>query len=166
MNILVLGIGNLLMTDDGIGVRVVQLIAERYRFPERVTILDGGTLGLDLLPSMKEAQRLIIVDAVDTGAAPGTLVRLCGGEIPPALETRLSPHQIGLKELLTVASLLGQAPGETVLWGVQPESIEMALRLSPPVDAQLEPLAGKVLDELAAWGVRPESPPSPPCPSP
>jgi hydrogenase maturation protease len=156
MNILVLGIGNLLMTDDGIGVRVVQLLGERYRFPERVTILEGGTLGLDLLPSLENVQRLVIVDALDIGAAPGTLVRLSGGEIPPALETRLSPHQIGLKELLTVASLLGQAPGDTVLWGVQPESIEMALRLSPPVEAQLEPLAGKVLEELAAWGVKPE----------
>ena len=156
MKILVLGIGNLVMTDDGVGVRVVQLIGERYRFAERVTVLDGGTLGLDLLPRIEEAQRLIIVDAVETGAPPGTLVRLSGEEIPLALETKLSPHQMGLKDLLTVSSLLGQAPEETVLWGVQPESIELALRLSPPVEAQLEPLVEKVLEELAAWGVRPE----------
>jgi hydrogenase maturation protease len=156
MKILVLGIGNLVMTDDGIGVRVVQLIAERYRFPEQVTVLDGGTLGLDLLPQIEEARRLIIVDAVETGAPPGTLVRLSGEEIPLALETKLSPHQMGLKDLLTVSSLLGQAPEEMVLWGVQPESIEMELRLSAPVAAQLEPLVGKVLEELAAWGVVPE----------
>ncbi|HEY5512905.1 MAG TPA: HyaD/HybD family hydrogenase maturation endopeptidase [Geomonas sp.] len=156
MKILVLGIGNLVMSDDGIGVRVVQLIAERYRFPRHVTVLDGGTLGLDLLPSIENAQRLLIVDAVETGAAPGTLVRLSGEEIPLTLETKLSPHQMGLKDLLTVASLLDYAPVETVLWGVQPESIEMALLLSAPVQAQLEPLAGKVLEELAAWGVFPE----------
>ena len=155
MKILVLGIGNLVMTDDGIGVRVVQLIEERYRFPAEVTVLDGGTLGLDLLPRIEEAQRLIIVDAVETGAPPGTLVRLTGEEIPLALETKLSPHQMGLKDLLAVSTLLGQAPQETVLWGVQPESIGMELRLSAPVQAQLEPLVGKVLEELSGWGVVP-----------
>jgi hydrogenase maturation protease len=134
----------------------VQLIAERYRFPGHVTVLDGGTLGLDLLPSIENAQRLLIVDAVETGAPPGSLVRLSGEEIPYALETKLSPHQMGLKDLLTVASLLDYAPVETVLWGVQPESIEMALQLSAPVAAQLEPLVGKVLEELAVWGVVPE----------
>lgn len=153
--ILVLGIGNLVMSDDGIGVMVVQLVGKRYRFPGHVTILDGGTLGLDLLPRIEEAQRLLIVDAVQTGAAPGTLVRLTGEQIPLALESRLSPHQIGLRDLLNVSSLLGHAPVETVLWGVQPESIEMALGLTPPVQEQLEPLAGMVLLELAAWGVVP-----------
>jgi len=159
MKILVLGIGNLVMTDDGVGVRVVQLIEERYRFPGHVTVLDGGTLGLDLLPRIEEAQRLLIVDAVQTDAAPGTLVRLTGEEIPLALETKLSPHQMGLKDLLSVASLLGHAPVETVLWGVQPGSIKLALRLTPPVQEQLEPLVGKVLQELAAWGVVPEGAP-------
>jgi len=144
------------MTDDGIGVRVVQLLAERYRFPEHVTVLDGGTLGLDLLPSIEEAQRLLIIDAVETGAPPGTMVRLSGDEIPLTLETKLSPHQMGLKDLLTVASLLDFAPAEMVLWGVQPESVEMTLQLSAPVEAQLETLVGKVLEELAAWGVFPE----------
>jgi hydrogenase maturation protease len=162
MKILVLGIGNLVMTDDGVGVRVVQLLEERYRFPEHVTVLDGGTLGLDLLPRIEEAQRLLIIDAVETGATAGTLVRLSGEEIPHALETKLSPHQMGLKDLLTVASLLGHSPVETVLWGVQPESIEMALGLSGPVQAQLEPLVGKVLQELAAWSVVPVGAPLPP----
>jgi hydrogenase maturation protease len=157
MKILVLGIGNLVMTDDGIGVRVVQSIEERFRFPDQVTVLDGGTLGLDLLPRIEVAERLLIVDALDTGAPPGTLVRLSGAQIPQALETRLSPHQIGLQELLSVASLLGHSPGETVLWGVQPESIQLALRLSASVAEQLEPLVGKVLEELAAWGVRPSA---------
>jgi hydrogenase maturation protease len=155
MKILVLGIGNPVMTDDGIGVRVVQSIEERFLFPGQVTVLDGGTLGLDLLPRVEAAERLLIVDALDTGAPPGTLVRLSGAQIPPALEARLSPHQIGLQELLSVASLLGHSPGETVLWGVQPESIQMALGLSACVEAQLEPLVGKVLEELAAWGVHP-----------
>lgn len=97
MNIMALGIGNLVMSDDGIGVRVVQLIAERYRLPGNVTVVDGGTSCFDLLPEIENADRLIVVDAVDTGAAPGTLVRLAGADIQLALETRLTPHQIGLK---------------------------------------------------------------------
>jgi len=161
MEILVLGIGNLVMSDDGIGVRVVQELARRYRFPEGVTVLDGGTLGLDLLPQIGAAKRLVIVDAVDAAQAPGTLVRLTGEEIPLALETKLSPHQMGLKDLLTVASLLGEAPHEAVLLGVQPQSVEMALELTPPVEAQLEPLVQGVVDELAAWGVHPEAAPAP-----
>lgn len=157
MEILVLGIGNPVMTDDGIGVRAVQLLAERYRFPEQVTVLDGGTLGLDLLPQISQARRLLIIDAVETGAPPGTLIRLSGGEIPLALKARLSPHQMGLKDLLAVGSLLGQSPQEIVLWGVQPQTVEVALHLSPPVAAQLEPLVDKVLEELATWGVHPEA---------
>lgn len=153
-----LGIGNLIMADDGVGVQVVQLLQERCRFPAGVTLLDGGTLGLDLLPKLEGVARLLVVDAVETGGAPGTLLRLAGDDIPLALETKVSPHQMGLKDLLTVATLLGFDPAEMVLWGVQPECIEMGMELSPVVAAQVEPLAGKVLQELANWGIRPEPP--------
>ena len=156
MNILVLGIGNLVMTDDAVGVRAVQLLQERYRFPSAVTVLDGGTLGLDLLPKLEGVERLLVVDAVETGMAPGTLLRLSGNDIPLALETKVSPHQMGLKDLLTVATLLGFDPEEMVLWGVQPECIEMAMELSPAVAAQVEPLVEKLLLELGNWGIQPD----------
>lgn len=152
--VLVLGIGNLIMSDDGVGVRVVQLLQERYRFPEEVTLLDGGTLGLDLLPKLEGVERLLVVDAVETGGAPGTLLRLSGDDIPLALETKVSPHQMGLKDLLTVASLQGFDPAEMVLWGVQPECIEMGMELSPVVAEQVAQLTENVLIELANWGVQ------------
>lgn len=153
MSVLVLGIGNLIMMDDGIGVRVVQLLAERFRFPGEVTIVDGGTLGLDLLPKLEGVARLLVVDAVETGKSPGTLVRLSGDDVPFALETKVSPHQMGLKDLLAVASLLGSLPGELVLLGIQPELIELGTDLSPSVEAQLEPLVGNVVKELEQWGL-------------
>ncbi len=153
MSILVLGIGNLVMSDDGIGVRVVQLLAERYRFPAQVTILDGGTLGLDLLPKLEGVERLLVVDAVDTGAPPGTVVRLAGDEVPVALEAKVSPHQMGLKDLLAVAMLQGFAPREMVLWGVQPALIELGMELSPAVADALEPLTRHVVTELGRWEV-------------
>ncbi|AJE04523.1 HyaD/HybD family hydrogenase maturation endopeptidase [Geobacter pickeringii] len=156
MAVLVLGIGNLIMTDDGIGVRVVQRLAASYRFPSGVTVVDGGTLGLDLLPMMEGVDRLLIIDAVETGGAPGTLVRLAGDEIPVAFRTKLSPHQMGLQDLLAVAELQGNLPGEMVLWGVQPESVEVGMELTAAVAAREELLEDEVLAELAGWGIAPE----------
>jgi hydrogenase maturation protease len=153
LSILVLGIGNLIMSDDGIGVRVIQLLTERYRFPAGVTLLDGGTLGLDLLPRLEGVERLLVVDAVDIGKAPGTLARLAGNDVPIVLETKVSPHQMGVKDLLAVAMLQGFAPREMILWGVQPERIEMGMELSPAVSAQIEPLVENVIRELDGWGV-------------
>jgi len=151
--VLVLGIGNLVMSDDGVGVRVVQLLQREYGFAENVEIMDGGTLGLDLLPKLEGIDHLIVVDAVETGRKPGTCVRLTGEELPIALETKVSAHQMGLKDLLSVARLLGHSPGEMVLIGVQPASIEMDCELTPEVDAVLQVLVGNVLDELEKIGV-------------
>lgn len=152
MSILVLGIGNPIMSDDGVGVRVVELLLERYRLPAGVSVQQGGTMGLALLPQVEDAERLLLVDAVDAGKPPGTLVRLTGTDIPSALEARMSPHQLGLKELLCVAALLGKGPKETVLWGVQPESLAVSLDLSAAVEAKLEPLLANLVQELACWG--------------
>ena len=132
-DILVLGIGNLIMTDDGVGVRTIHLLQERYYFPDNVDVIDGGTLGLDLLTYLDGIQRLIIVDAVETGGPPGTLVRLTGEEIKVAFRTMLSPHQAGLQDLLLVAGLQGFAPVEMILLGVQPEEIVMGTELTPTV---------------------------------
>lgn len=151
--VLVLGIGNLVMSDDGAGVKVVQRLQREYRFADNVEIMDGGTLGLDLLPKLEGIDHLIVVDAVETGCKPGTCVRLAGEELPIALETKVSPHQMGLKDLLSVAELLGHSPGEMVLIGVQPGSIEMDTELTPEVDAVLQVLVGNILDELRIIGV-------------
>lgn len=153
--VLVLGIGNLVMSDDGVGVKVVQQLQREYRFAETVEIMDGGTLGLDLLPKLEGIERLIVVDAVETGEKPGTCVRLVGEELPIALETKVSPHQMGLKDLLSVAELMGHSPREMVLIGVQPGSIEMDTELTAAVEVKVDVLARMVLDELAIWGVVP-----------
>jgi len=147
---LVLGLGNTIMADDGVGPRVIEYILQQGQLPDDVELLDGGTLGLDLLPRLEGVERLIIVDAVETGQPPGTLVRLTGNEVPQALETKLSPHQMGLKDLLAVARLMDQLPNEIVLLGVQPASIEMAAELSPQVAACLQQLAAMVRHELRA----------------
>ncbi len=153
LSTLVLGIGNLIMTDDGIGVRVVQRLAEEYSFPPEVEIIDGGTLGLDLLPLLEGLDRLLIIDAMETGSPPGTIRRLSGEEIPIAFESRLSPHQVGLKDLLAVSRLMGNPLPDMVLLGVQPACIELGMELTPPVEAQLDCLIGRALKELEQWGI-------------
>ena len=124
-----------------------------YRFPDNVEIMDGGTLGLDLLPKLENITNLIVIDAVETGQKTGTCVRLCGEELPIALETKVSPHQMGLKDLLAVSALMGHSPKEMVLIGVQPGSIEMDVGLTGEVEAKLEILVSNVLTELTDWGI-------------
>lgn len=141
------------MTDDGVGVRVVQILSEGYVFPSEVTILDGGTLGLDLLTHLEGVERLLIIDAMETGGPPGTIVRMTGEEIPMVFETKLSPHQMGLKDLLAVSVLRGITPPEMVLLGIQPGNIELGVDLTPPVEAQLDTLVDMALRELEHWGV-------------
>ncbi len=153
ISVLVLGIGNLVMGDDGVGVLVAQRLQQGYRFADNVEIMDGGTLGLDLLPKLENITNLIMIDAVETGQKAGTCVRLCGRELPIALETKVSPHQMGLKDLLAVSELMGHSPKEMVLIGVQPGSIEMEIGLTAEVEAKLETLISNVLDELANWGI-------------
>jgi hydrogenase maturation protease len=153
ISVLVLGVGNLVMSDDGVGVMVAQRLQQKYRFPDNVAVMDGGTLGLDLLPMLENISHLILIDAVETGKKAGTCIRLFGQELPIALETKLSPHQMGLKDLLAVSELMGHSPGEMVLIGVQPGSIEMEVGLTPVVEAQLDTLVANVLIELENWGV-------------
>jgi hydrogenase maturation protease len=151
---LVLGLGNILLRDEGVGVRVVEHLLEQYGFPEGVRALDGGTLGLDLLPYLEGVERLLVVDAVQARHPAGTLVRLVGNEIPIFLDTsRVSPHQDGLHKLLAVAMLKGYLPAEVIFWGVQIESLGVGLELSPTVAAQVGVLAEKVIEDLARWGI-------------
>ncbi len=151
---LVLGLGNILLGDEGVGVRVVERLLEQYEFPEGVRVMDGGTLGLDLLPYIEEASRLLVIDAVQARKAPGTLVRMAGDEIPVFLDaSKVSPHQEGLQDLLAVAMLKGYLPDEVVFWGAQIETLGVGLELSSAVAAQVDTLVDKALAELARWGV-------------
>jgi hydrogenase maturation protease len=153
MSSLVLGLGNTIMTDDGFGVRVVEQLSSRYRFHGEVRLLDGGTLGLDLLPHLENTDRLLIIDALEMHAVPGTCFRLEGEEVPRAFASKLSVHQMGVQDLLAVSELMGHLPRELVVWGVQPECIEMGTELTANVAAAIEPVVAGVLEELQRWGV-------------
>ena len=151
--VLVLGAGNILLSDEGIGVRVVEALQQRYRVPEEVEVLDGGTCGMDLLDVIAGRDRLILVDAVDTGSPPGTVVRLEDDQIPAVFRTRSSPHQLGLPDVLALLRLLEAAPARVTVIGVQPASLDIGLELTPPIAERLDVLVEMVAGELAAIGL-------------
>ena len=150
--LLILGLGNLLCGDDGLGVTAVERLLGAYEAPDGVLILDGGTLGLSLLPYLEDARRAILVDAVRDDAAPGSFVRLTGEDVAPAVAARLSVHQIGVVDLLDGARWLGRSPETLVLLGLVPESIELSLERSPSVERNLPELVRRVAEEAASLG--------------
>jgi hydrogenase maturation protease len=152
VDLLVLGLGNLLLTDDGLGPAVMSELVRRFVAPEGVHLLDGGTLGLALLGELSEARMAILVDAVAADAAPGTVVRIEGGEVAPAVAAKLSPHQIGVADLLDAARLLGREPPTLILLGAVPHSLELGVGCSPQVAEAIEPLVQKVVEECRALG--------------
>ncbi len=153
MSILVLGLGNSIMTDDGFGVEVIRTLSSRYHFQGELCLLDGGTLGLDLLPYLEGVESLLIIDALDMHDEPGRIFRLQGEEVPRAFASKLSVHQMGLQDLLAVAELQGHVPKRLVVWGVQPESIEMGTELTAVVNMAVCKVVDKILDELQGWGI-------------
>ena len=157
MPILVLGLGNLLMTDDALGGRVIETLERKFEFPEQVALIDGGTLGLDLLPRLEGIDKLLVIDALEMDAEPGTVFRLVGDEVPRAFASKLSVHQMGLQDLLAVAELQGHLPEELIIWGAQVASIEMGTQLSEAMAPALEQIVAAVVQELAGWGASPRA---------
>jgi hydrogenase maturation protease len=152
--ILILGLGNSIMSDDGLGLRALERLLERYSLPAEVEAREGGTLGLHLAPYLAGVRDLLLIDAIYTAAPPGTLMRCEGAELTATLGHNLSLHQAGLSELLAVGSTLGPMPERIVLWGVVAATIRPGLELTPVVAASLEPLIEQVVAELRAWGVK------------
>lgn len=153
--IVVIGLGNVLMEDEGVGVRAVELLESRYHLPAHVEVIDGGTTGTELLEPMRNADYLIVADAVNTGAAPGTLVRLSGDEIPAFFQCKLSNHQLGLSDLLAVLTVTQQAPRHITIIGMVPYALNNTLGLSPATLARLEGMLDMLLAELRQCGVEP-----------
>lgn len=147
--IIILGVGNILFTDEGVGVRVVEQLNSRYEFPSNVQIVDGGVLGMNLLGTISEADYLIVVDAVRNGQAPGTLCRLLGEDIPKRVLSKNSLHQVDLLEALTFCQALDKHP-ETIIIGIEPEDIKtVGLDMTPAVSKKIPALVEMVILELA-----------------
>ncbi len=152
LNVLVLGIGNILLSDEGAGIRAVEELKRQYDFSESVEIIDGGTMGLELLPYFENRSHILIVDAVKTGRKPGTVVRI---EDPPAVfQQKSSPHLIGLADVLGAASIIGNLPEQITLFGLEPKQLSTGLSFSLEVEQNINRLVDMVVDELVSIGIK------------
>ncbi|HEX9044377.1 MAG TPA: HyaD/HybD family hydrogenase maturation endopeptidase [Candidatus Limnocylindrales bacterium] len=151
--ILVIGVGNVLLRDEGVGVRVAReihrLAAEgQLEIPEGTRVVDGGTLGLDLLPLIEDARALLMIDAVDLRSTPGTVRVIAGNELHVALAGHVSPHQVGIGDLLAAARLMATLPDAVALVAIQPADISVDLALSPDVEAAVPEAVLVAADQL------------------
>ena len=157
MRIVILGIGNILLTDEGVGVRVVEALAARGGLPPGVELIDGGTCGMEMLEQLENLDALIVVDCVRCGRKPATPVLLKGDDVPVFFRTKLSPHQVSLSDVLASLEFTGRAPRKTVIVGMQPVSMGLGLDLSPEVAARLPELVDLTLAEIAECVALPEA---------
>jgi hydrogenase maturation protease len=146
----VVGVGNLVHTDDGLGVHAIARLRDDPRVPSDVTLIDGGTLGIELLAYLHDCSKLILLDAMDVGRLPGTLLRMTGDDLR-GFPCGASVHQLGVADLLATLPLVSDIPREIVLLGVQPASIDWGAELSEPVAAALEKLVDAAVEQLYRW---------------
>jgi hydrogenase maturation protease len=147
-HVMILGVGCILFRDEGFGVRVIEELQRRYTFPENVSVVDGGVLGINLMGVIAEADHLIVVDVIRNHGAPGDLYRLAGEQIPERIRAKNSLHQIDFLESLTLCQALDHVP-ETVIVGVEPEDIEtLGIALTATTLGRMDAVIGMVLSEL------------------
>ncbi|MCB1518968.1 MAG: HyaD/HybD family hydrogenase maturation endopeptidase [Hyphomicrobiaceae bacterium] len=157
--VLILGIGNVMWADEGFGVRAVEELHRHFEFPDGVRLLDGGTQGIYLVQYIREADILVVFDAVDYGLPPGTLKLVEGDEVPKFLGVKkISLHQTGFQEVLAMAEMLGDYPRHLLLIGVQPVELDdYGGSLRPQVKAQIAPALAAALQFLDGFGIRGQS---------
>jgi hydrogenase maturation protease len=163
---LVLGLGNILWADEGFGVRAVEALNEAYRFPPGVRLMDGGTQGIFLLPWVRAADRLLILDAIDFGLEPGELRVMYQDDVPRFMGVKkVSMHQAGFQEVLMSAQLAGQFPEKIALVGVQPELLDdYGGSLRQCVKDKVPEAVEAAVTVLRSWGIEPEPRTEPPAP--
>ena len=153
MKVVVLGVGNTLLTDEGLGVRAVEALEAGYVLPSDVTVIDGGTSAMEILEDLENLDALIIADAVFAHQEPGALVKLEGEAVPAFFKRNMSPHQVGLSDVLAALQFNDRDPKKTVICGIKPVSMQLGMELSPEVAAQMPALLEMVVGELRTLGL-------------
>ena len=146
---LILGVGNYLLSDDGLSVHVLERLEEKIQFPDNIDIVDGGTCGLDLLQYLEGVENLVIIDAINRrNTPPGTIIRLAGDQVPAYLDLKISPHDVGLPDLLATAKLRDLYPPNVVVLGISPASLDLGVELSSIVAEKVDELAEQIILEV------------------
>lgn len=150
--VLVLGLGNVLIGDEGVGIAALEYLRRYYSFDDNVELLDGGTSGMALLDDLRNRHTIIVLDAVSTGHAPGELVMLENEAVPAFLNNRVSPHQLALSDVLAILHFSDEQPEYIAVIGVEPVSLKTHIGLTPRVRAQVESMVSEVLKKISASG--------------
>lgn len=159
--IAIIGIGNLLIKDEGVGVHAIHALRERYAFPPSVDIIDGGTKGLDLLPFIEGCKYLMLVDAVNFSKEPGFIKVIEGNNVKGYLDLKFSVHQIGIPDMIFAVAFKGIIPEDMCLVGIQPKNAEeVDPTLSDVLQGRFEDFLSVIIERLKQWGV--EATPIPP----
>ena len=148
----VLGVGNILLSDEGFGVRVAEALSQRFRFPDAVEVLDGGTLGIELMRFLDGAERLILIDAIH-GSEPGSFRIIQGDDVRLYFQEKVSLHEMGIQEVLASLVVMEKPIAEIVVIGVVPQSLEISLDLTPLVASRIDEATDSVIRQLHDWGL-------------
>ena len=152
MSALVLGIGNLLIGDEGVGCKTVEELVRRYDLPDSVECIDGGTAGFELLSLLEGRDQVILIDALRDDRAPGTVIMVENEHVPKAFMARTTPHQLGICDVLAAAELTDIMPRRLTLYGVEPKQLDVGIGLSPEVEAGMEKIISAVVEQLRHSG--------------
>lgn len=153
----VLGIGNTLLSDEGIGVHVIEALEKAFVLPPEVEVIDGGTCAMEMLEQLENLDLLVVVDCVRSGSPPATHVVIKGDAVPVFFKTKLSPHQIGLSDVLASLEFTGRAPKATVIVGMEPASMALGMEPTPAVAARIPELVDLTVAELREHGLHVEA---------
>ena len=153
IDVTILGIGNLLMGDEGVGIHALNTLQESYTFSPDINFVDGGTIGIDLIPYFEDCKRMIIIDAVDFQKEPGYVGVLQKEEIKYRFNTKLSLHHAGLSDVLSIIELQEIEAPDMVLIGVQPEKVERGIELSATIQNKLAEILTLIVNKLDKWDI-------------
>ncbi|WP_256760339.1 HyaD/HybD family hydrogenase maturation endopeptidase [Cohnella sp. WQ 127256] len=156
VQITVIGIGNTLYSDEGVGIHVLPLLEERMQHYKNVEIIEGATDGMRLLGPVEDTDHLIILDAINGGEAPGTIYSVYDEAIPAFYGIKMSVHQVGFQEVLFASRIRERVPAHMAMFGVQPASLEFGIGLSETVSSTLDALVDRIEDQVRKWTVSDE----------
>ncbi len=154
MSIALIGLGNILLKDEGIGVHTVNKLKEDWDFSPQIEIIDGGTLGLNLLAYFEKYSKILIIDAADFGKEPGYIEVLNSGKISKSFTKKLSVHNIGLADILSACELMGVRLGEIKIIGIQPYAMDFGMQMTDGIKAKMNDLINLAITNLENWGVK------------
>lgn len=155
-DVTILGVGNVILRDEGFGVRVAEFLDAHYEFPENVQIVDGGTLGIELTQYVTGTNKLLVIDSINGGAEPGTLFRFHNDDVMDHFQEKISAHEVGIQDVLALLTVTGHKIPDVVVIGAQPYDLEAGVELSPGMQKLMPQVVEQALKELAAWGIKPQ----------